>query len=272
MLTPRALFIRTGGFDEARFAVAYNDPDYCHRLVDAGYRCVDCAEAELTHHEGLSRGFSSDPDELAAYREMHRDRVDHYFSPHFDPEIETFQLKPTVVPIGSPLRPIPMLAVTHNLNWEGAPRIEFELVRRLQAAGVVRAEVFSLDEGPLRRAFELEGIPIRVGPELARIDSGMERYREGVAVLAEWIRERRFEVVHANTLRTFWAVAAAAPPECHRSGACTRASPGRRTSITCRPTSPRRRSPAWLIPIASSSPRRAPSACGATSTRRGILN
>ena len=37
----------------------------------------------------------------------------------------------------------------------------------------------------------------------------MERYREGVAVLAEWIRERGFEVVHANTLRTFWAVAAA---------------------------------------------------------------
>ena len=209
MLTPRALFGRVGGFDATRFAVAYNDPDYCLRLVDAGYRIVYCAEAELTHHEGLSRGFSSDPDELAAYREMHRDRVDRYFSPHFDPEIETFQLKPTVVPIGSPLRPIPMLAVTHNLNWEGAPRIEFELVRRLQAAGVVRAEVFSLDEGPLRRAFEQEGIPIRVGPELARIDSGMERYREGVAVLAEWIRERGFEVVHANTLRTFWAVEAA---------------------------------------------------------------
>ena len=171
--------------------------------------CVYCAEAELTHHEGLSRGFSSDPDELAAYREMHRDRVDRYFSPHFDPEIETFQIKPTVVPIGSPSRPIPMLAVTHNLNWEGAPRIEFELVRRLQAAGVDPRRGLQPGRGSAPPRFRTGGDPDPGGTR-ARPD----RFRhgalsEGVAVLAEWIRERGFEVVHANTLRTFWAVAAA---------------------------------------------------------------
>ena len=56
MLTPRALFLRLGGFDETRFAVAYNDPDYCYRLGDAGYRSVYCAEAELTHYEGALAG------------------------------------------------------------------------------------------------------------------------------------------------------------------------------------------------------------------------
>ena len=67
MLTPRKLFAELGGFDQDRFAVAYNDADYCYRLGDAGYRCVYCAEAELYHHEGLSRGQGDDPRELRRF-------------------------------------------------------------------------------------------------------------------------------------------------------------------------------------------------------------
>ncbi|MBA2487077.1 MAG: glycosyltransferase family 2 protein, partial [Nitrospira sp.] len=40
LLTPRRLFLSAGGFNEADFGVAYNDVDYCYRLVDQGYRCV----------------------------------------------------------------------------------------------------------------------------------------------------------------------------------------------------------------------------------------
>src|SRR5262249_54220455 len=58
MLTPRRLFLDMGGFDEVHFPVAYNDADYGYRLADAGYRSVYCAEAELYHHEGASRGLS----------------------------------------------------------------------------------------------------------------------------------------------------------------------------------------------------------------------
>src|SRR5262249_10573503 len=151
MLTPRRVFRTLGGFDEARFAVAYNDADYGHRLIDAGYRCVYCAEAELVHHEGASRGFCDDPREVAAYRAVHGQRVDPDFNPHLDTGIETWQTKPTVVPIGGDSRPIPLLAVTHNLNWEGAPRIELEIVRRLHAAGSIRPQVLSPCDGPLRR-------------------------------------------------------------------------------------------------------------------------
>ena len=212
MLTPRKLFAELGGFDEERFAVAYNDPDYCYRLADAGYRSVYCAEAELYHHEGLSRGFTDDPRELAAFREVHGHRLDPYFSPHFDPEIETFETKPTVVPLGSGSRPIPLLAVTHNLNWEGAPRVEYELVRGLHRSGVIRAEVLSPVEGPLRRAYEQEGIPIRVEPALVGLcgpDCTRKLYREATARLAGQILDGGYELVHANTLQTFWAVEAA---------------------------------------------------------------
>ncbi len=212
MLTPRRLFLQLGGFDEGRFAVAYNDPDYCHRLADAGYRSVYCAEAELYHHEGLSRGFDDDPREQAAYRQRHGGRVDRYFSPHFDRHVETFQARPTLVPIAPGKRPIPVLAVTHNLNWEGAPRFEFELIRRLHAAGVIRAEVISPFEGPLQRAYESEGIPIRVVHEVGFLtgpNCTRKLYRDATARLAAHIVEGGFEVVHANTLQTFWAVEAA---------------------------------------------------------------
>ncbi|MHB1556915.1 MAG: glycosyltransferase [Isosphaeraceae bacterium] len=212
MLTPRSLFLSLGCFDESRFSVAYNDPDYCHRLADAGYRAVYCAEAELYHHEGMSRGFDDDPREPAAYRAAHGRRVDPYMSPHYDPHLEAFIARPTVVPVGSRTRPIPLLAVTHNLNWEGAPRFEFELIRRLHASGAIRAEVISPFEGPLQVAYEREGIPIQVvhevgfltGPKCTR-----QLYRDATERLARYILDGGFEVVHANTLQTFWAVEAA---------------------------------------------------------------
>ncbi len=40
LLTPRELFLSIGGFDEERFAVAYNDVDLCLRLREGGWRSV----------------------------------------------------------------------------------------------------------------------------------------------------------------------------------------------------------------------------------------
>ncbi len=66
MLTPRRLFLDKGGFDEDRFAVAYNDVDYCLRLGEAGYRCVYCPQAELLHHGSMSRSQTDNPAEESA--------------------------------------------------------------------------------------------------------------------------------------------------------------------------------------------------------------
>jgi GT2 family glycosyltransferase/glycosyltransferase involved in cell wall biosynthesis len=212
MLTPRRLFLDLGGFDEVRFAVAYNDADYGYRLVDAGYRCVYCAEAELFHHEGLSRGHTDDPREVAAYREVHGHRIDPYFNPHLDPELETFQTKPTVVPLGAPAGRIPLLAVSHGLNWEGAPRFQLELLTRLKAAGAIDPIVLSPYDGPIRQAFEQAGIAVRVEPSLAGptgLVASPRLYRDSLARVARLIQAGEYEVVHANTLQTFWAVEAA---------------------------------------------------------------
>lgn len=81
MLTPKQLFLDSGGFDEQRFAVAYNDVDYCLRLGELGYRIVYCPTATLLHHEGLSRSRSDNPAEEAAIARR-APRVDPYYNPN----------------------------------------------------------------------------------------------------------------------------------------------------------------------------------------------
>lgn len=206
MLTPRRLFNEMGGFDEEHFAVAYNDADYGHRLRDAGYRSVVCAEAELHHLEGASRGFVDNPLEEANYRKLHGDRRDPYFNPHLDPSTESFQLKPTVVPVGPKDRAVPILAVTHNLNWEGAPGFELDLITGLKALGAIKPTVLSPHDGPLRAEYEKAGISPIIDPSLAALFETTEAYREIRQRVADWIAQEGFEVVHANTMHAFWAV------------------------------------------------------------------
>ncbi|MGB3510427.1 MAG: glycosyltransferase [Microcoleaceae cyanobacterium] len=94
MLTPRKLFLDLGGFDESNFAVAYNDADYCYRLLEIGYRSVYCPDAELIHKEGTSRGYSDNPQEEANYRRKYSQMVDGFYSPHFSLENELFEIQP----------------------------------------------------------------------------------------------------------------------------------------------------------------------------------
>ncbi len=209
MLTPRKLFLSIGGFDEDRFAVAYNDADYGYRLIDAGYRCVYCGEAELFHYEGSTRGLVDNLREVAAYRDVHGRRTDPYFSPHLDPNSSIFEVRPNVVPVrGRPAR-IPLLAVTHNLNWEGAPWVQFELLSRLKASGSIDPVVLSPLDGPLREEYERAGIPIEIEPEAAHLTATASRYEALVSRLARRLNRGAFEVLHANTLLTCWAVDAA---------------------------------------------------------------
>ena len=97
----------------------------------------------------------------------------------------------------------------HNLNWEGAPRFEFELLSRLTAAGSIEAEVISPCDGPMRLAYEQKGIKLRVVPELADMATVPKSYEEGTRYLSGLIRHGRYEVVHANTLESFWGIDAA---------------------------------------------------------------
>lgn len=56
LLTRRADYLEAGGMDEAHFAVAFNDVDYCLKLREMGKRIIFTPHAHLVHAESASRG------------------------------------------------------------------------------------------------------------------------------------------------------------------------------------------------------------------------
>jgi GT2 family glycosyltransferase/glycosyltransferase involved in cell wall biosynthesis len=62
MAMRREVFEQVGGFDEANFAVAFNDVDLCLRLRRSGYAVLWTPHAELLHHESASLGSAQGPE------------------------------------------------------------------------------------------------------------------------------------------------------------------------------------------------------------------
>jgi O-antigen biosynthesis protein len=205
LLTPRALYLEIGGLDEEHFAVAYNDVDYCYRLVDEGWRCVYCPTAELYHHEGKSRGLIDNPHETASFRKRHGNRIDRWYNPNLSLDDEHFRVRPYHPPALVD-RPVRATLVTHNLNHEGAPNSQFELTVGLARRGIIEPIVLSPVDGPLRSRYEEAGIHVRIiRSPLADCES-LASFRKRQEELAAYLRDLGTEVVYGNTLQTFWAI------------------------------------------------------------------
>ncbi|MFO1127572.1 MAG: glycosyltransferase family 2 protein [Rhodospirillales bacterium] len=93
MVMRRSCFEEVGGLDEVHLPVAYNDIDLCFKLRAAGYRIVYDADAELLHHESMSRGYDHETEEkrqrqqreLALMRERWGDALDR--DPYYNPNL-----------------------------------------------------------------------------------------------------------------------------------------------------------------------------------------
>jgi O-antigen biosynthesis protein len=59
MLVRRSLYLEVGGFDEEHLKVAFNDIDFCLKLLERGYRVIYTPYVELCHLEHASRGFEN---------------------------------------------------------------------------------------------------------------------------------------------------------------------------------------------------------------------
>lgn len=207
LLTPRNLYIEMGGFDQERFAVAYNDVDYCYRLVDSGFGCIYCATAELIHSEGKSRGFVDNPREIAYFRQRNRGRVDSWYNPNLSLEDEHFRVRPYHAPVLLK-RPVRAIMATHNLNHEGAPICMLEMVVGLKKRGVLEAVVMSPVDGPLRAQYEAAGVLVRIVRHPLADDGTETAFDKRLDELAAMFRGMAADVVYGNTLLTFWAIAA----------------------------------------------------------------
>ncbi len=63
----RKTFLEVGGLNEVDLQIAYNDVDFCLRLVEAGYRNVYTPYAELYHFESATRGAEDTPEKKARF-------------------------------------------------------------------------------------------------------------------------------------------------------------------------------------------------------------
>ena len=210
LLTPRSLFLEIGGMNQDDFAVAYNDVDYCYRLISVGYSCIYCPDAELTHFEGKTRGFNDNALEIATFRKQYRTFRDTWYNPNLSLENENFQVQPwRYLAPQATKRPVRVVMVSHNLNHEGAPNSLFEIVSGLVSREVIDPVVITPKEGPLRNFYEKAGIEVQCIDHPLRNAYQEECYVHNKRMLATAWRTAGVELVYANTAQTFWAIDAA---------------------------------------------------------------
>jgi len=208
LLTTRKLFKEIDGFDESNLAVAYNDVDFCYRMIErANKRCVYCPDAQLIHKEGSSRGFRDDYNEIFYFRKRYGNQRDPFFSPNFSSENGNFSIIPYCLPLPF-LSQVKVMAITHNLNLEGAPLSMMEMITGLAKMGKIKPRIVSLKDGPLREAYEACGISVRILPFDA-LDCSARYYNSHLTRWSERVRMRDCDMVYANTMNCFFAIDAA---------------------------------------------------------------
>ncbi|QPG06027.1 glycosyltransferase family 2 protein [Salinimonas marina] len=67
LLVKKSKYEEVGGLNEKELHVAFNDVDFCLRVAQSGVRNLYCAEAELFHHESVSRGLDITPEKAARF-------------------------------------------------------------------------------------------------------------------------------------------------------------------------------------------------------------
>ena len=103
LMTKASLYRTAGGLDEEKFAVAYNDVDYCLKLWQQGLHNVYTPRAEAYHYESKSRGLDTLSENAQRYErekanfyakyKQYIDNYDPYYNPHFNNLFENFGLK-----------------------------------------------------------------------------------------------------------------------------------------------------------------------------------
>ena len=211
LLTPRTIFEKFGGFDQVDFNVAYNDCDYGFMLTGQGLWNVFCPEAKLYHYEGLTRGIGTGndkPEEEAAFVQKYFGWADPFYNPNLALGRTDFCLQPTS-PVTGEIPVVKTAFFSHNLNYEGAPLVLFDIVKGLKDKGTVKPLIVSMQDGELRQAYEDCGIEVFI------VDSAFHLYlidgEESYALdeIVHMLLVNQTEVVFANTVLSCWAIEAA---------------------------------------------------------------
>jgi len=102
LVVRKRVYCEVGGLDKA-LAVAFNDVDFCLKVREMGYRNVWTPFAELYHHESLSRGHETIPENRTRFlteislMKARWGRLlseDPFYSPHLTKDREDFSIGP----------------------------------------------------------------------------------------------------------------------------------------------------------------------------------
>lgn len=207
MLIARDKYLEVGGFDETRFPLAYNDVDFCARLLQKGWRNIYAAQAVLFHYEGVTRKNMDRLPELLQFKAVYGAAVDPCRSPHWSLDSETISLLQTrdeqFAHGGREL-----LFVSHNAKLQGATKVLCELACRL-ASGTGKKPRLVIPDGPV-------GYPrIRKECEILRFNAPVTPSENSAALAAKILAAEQMlvranpAVVVCNTLLNVLVVLAA---------------------------------------------------------------
>ncbi|MDD4949462.1 glycosyltransferase family 2 protein [Sulfuricurvum sp.] len=69
LMVKRSAYDTVGGLNEVDLKIAFNDVDFCLRLVEAGYLNVFTPYCEAYHHESISRGAEDNPEKIKRFQQ-----------------------------------------------------------------------------------------------------------------------------------------------------------------------------------------------------------
>jgi glycosyltransferase involved in cell wall biosynthesis len=207
LLTPTALYRQLGGFDERDFSVAYNDVDYCLRVLDAGQRVVVTPQAKLMHWGSATRGVTYDEAEHIAFARRYHGRGDAFVGEALELRDGGFAPKENHYAHARRSPGLRLLLITHNLKLEGAPLflLEYAAYQIREAGFTVR--VLAAEDGPLRRNFEELGATVTVlDPREIYAARSRAEFFQRIDGLQAKLELGSVDLVVCNTLLNFWGV------------------------------------------------------------------
>jgi len=216
LLTSKELFEKLSRFDETLFNVAYQDIDYCIRANELGYRSVYVPDSLLYHHEGTSRGFNDDIDEVLNFKNSHEGKVDPYLNINISREYEEYIISPecTLDHEVKLKNKINLVLVSHNFNLEGAPLQLFEIGQGLKEQFSVEVIIISPLDGPLRQLAEDNGLQTSLFESPLVPGISKTEYIKKLKLLTSYLKNSKADLVISNTLNSFFATEAAYAAKC----------------------------------------------------------
>ena len=207
LLTRHSVFNSVGGFDELDFKNNFIDTDYCLKISNLGFKSIFCADAIIMQHEKERKLQPNYHKDVLSFRRKHKQRPDPwvnvnqnlhaYFRPGLNSTLDYCEFHN---------KPLKLIIFTHNFNWEGAPKVAYNLASSMAERNFEILIVSPID-GPARISLENKGIRTIVLSEFQQNNSDNSYDRNNNQkqnfYFKQLLEEEQADLVFVNVLHSF---------------------------------------------------------------------